>query len=77
MAETLVSRTLKTVYGTEADTKVAHSMPCVENPDAENVSTVMDTVISKNVFTDSEGNPLSISLSATVRTIRDDVLFTV
>ena len=50
-------------------------MPCVENPDAENVSTVMDTVISKGVFEDGKGNPLSIALSATVRTIRDDVLF--
>ena len=72
---TLVSRTLKTVYGTDADTKVTHSMPCVENPDAENVSTVMDTIVEKNVFTDSEGNPLTISLSATVRTISDDLLF--
>lgn len=75
MAETLVSRTLYTKYGTEADTQVTHSFPCVENPDAENVSTIMDTVISKNVFTDADGNPLSISLSAKVRTIRDDVLF--
>ena len=75
MAEVLVSRTLKAKYGTDADTEVTHSMPCVENPDAENVSTVMDTVISKGVFEDGKGNPLSIALSATVRSIRDDVLF--
>ena len=75
MAETLVSRTLYTKYGTEADTQVTHSFPCVENPDAENVSTVMDTVISKGVFEDGKGNLLTIALGATVRTISDDVLF--
>ncbi len=59
------------------DTKVTHSMSCVDNLDPENVSTVMDTVVSKNIFTDSEGNPLTISLGAFVRTISDEMLFTV
>ena len=58
MALKIVSRLLKAFYGTDADTKVTHSFPCVENPDAENVSTTMDTVIIKNVFTDKDGNPI-------------------
>ena len=75
MALKIVSRLLKAFYGTDADTKVTHSMPCLENLDAENVSTIMDTVISKNVFTDAEGNPLSIALGATIRTTTDEDLF--
>ncbi len=75
MASKIVSRLLKAFYGTDADTKVTHSFPCVENPDAENVSTVMDTIIGKNVFTDKDGNPLTIALGATVRTTIDDELF--
>ena len=75
MAAKIVSRLLKAVFGTDADTKVTHSVPCVEKPDAENVSTTMDTVISKNVFTDKDGNPLTIALGATVRTTTEEVLF--
>ena len=75
MALKIVSRLLKAFYGTDADTKVTHSMPCLENLDAENVSTIMDTVISKGVFTDKDGNPLTIDLGATVRTTTDEELF--
>ena len=75
MAEITVSRQLKATYGTDADTKVTHSMDCLANLDAENVSTTMDTIISKNVFTDKDGNPLTIALGAMVRTITEDELF--
>lgn len=63
MAET--THELELVFGTDAGTDFTVSvMDCVAEPDAEAVSTAMDTIISENVLTDNAGNPATYSKAA-------------
>lgn len=63
MAET--THELELVFETEVKTDVTVTVTdCVAEPDAEAVSTVMDTIISENVLTDSEGNLVVLAKAA-------------
>ena len=56
---------LELVFGTDAGTEFPVSiMDCVENPDAEAVSTAMDAMIEQQVLTDNAGNPGTYSKAA-------------
>ena len=56
---------LELVFGTDVNTEFTVTVTdCVENPDGEAVSTVMDTIIGEQVLTDNAGNPASIAKAA-------------
>ena len=75
MSEVTTSRKLYVGYGTDANTRVTHSMDVREDVTAEEVSTAADTIIGKNVFGDSSGNLIAVAESAVVRTITEKRLF--
>ena len=56
---------LELVFGTDVNTELTVTVTdCVENPDGEAVSTVMDTIIGKQVLTDNAGNLATIANAA-------------
>ena len=68
---------LELVFGTDVGTDVTLTVTdCVENPDAEAVSTVMDTIIGEQVLTDNAGNPASIAKAAYHVTTTREAMFT-
>lgn len=75
MSDVTTTRTLNVNYSSDAGNKVTHSMNVREDVTAEEVSTVADTIIGKNVFEDSSGNPIAVAESAYTRTITQKRLF--
>ncbi len=68
---------LELVFGTDAGTDFTVTVSdCVAEPDAEGVSTVMDTIISKQVLTDNAGNLATYSRAAYHVETRKDTMFT-
>ena len=56
---------LELVFGTDVNTEFTVTITdCVENPDGEAVSTVMDTIIGEQVLTDNAGNLATIAKAA-------------
>ena len=56
---------LELVFGTDVNTDFTVTVTdCVENPDAEAVSTAMDAMIEQQVLTDNAGNPGTYSKAA-------------
>ena len=75
MSEITTSQKVEVTYSTDAGTRVKHSLDARADITAEEVSTAADTIISKNVFGDSEGNAISVAESALLRTITEKPLF--
>ena len=64
------SKTLYMRFGNDEGEKVTVALPDpVDNADAENVSTVMDVVLSKQVLLAKDGSKLTVALSAMIRTV--------
>lgn len=70
------SKTLYMRFGNDEGEKVTVALPDpVDNADAENVSTVMDVVLSKQVLLAKDGSKLTVALSAMIRTVEEQELF--
>ena len=70
------SKTLYMRFGNDEGEKVTVALPDpVDNADAENVSTVMDVVLSKQVLLAKDGSKLTVALSAMIRTGEEQDLF--
>ena len=70
------SKTLYMRFGNDEGEKVIVALPDpVDNADAENVSTVMDVVLSKQVLLAKDGSKLTVALSAMIRTVEEQDLF--
>ncbi|MGM9526336.1 MAG: DUF2922 domain-containing protein [Peptococcaceae bacterium] len=70
------SKTLYMRFGNDEGEKVTVALPDpVDNADAENVSTVMDVVLSKQVLLAKDGSKLTVALSAMIRTVEEQDLF--